>query len=359
MTDSAAREKLRYALQLTGAYMKGVITLPLLLYSLYASLAVVAMYLEKGRVLGVCQDKCVIEKMVPPITMITGALVFLLVFRQNLCYARWWSGRKIWGSLAVSALNLGRHAAIYMGNCQETIQIVHWAIAYMVVVLGDVRNNKEYKLIQDVLSEGEILAISTAREPIGYVTLRLGDVLMNAIQSEKMSDLFLKNLDRFLSDLENQCDLSDGILNTPMPFAYTSHARTFIFAWLGMLPFALFYHLHWFTIPSCVILGYCVIGLEYIATNVENPFGDDDTDIDLDSIVTNAKKTLLGFVQNLDRMEKEADSWSGFRKRGRDGRTMWRAESDRTRVRSSAPVISRSISARIGVGWTSLFVFDE
>jgi len=77
----------------------------------------------------------------------------------------------------------------------------------------------------------------------------------------------------------------ERILYTPMPWVYTLHLRMFMLLYLGCLPFALSYNT---PVPSAgaiifysFVISYAFLGLEDMAVQIQNPFGDSLSDLPL------------------------------------------------------------------------------
>jgi putative membrane protein len=50
------------------------------------------------------------------------------------------------------------------------------------------------------------------------------------------------------------------ILETPLPFVYVSHLRTFMVLWLCVLPWMFVANFEWWTMLLCLIVAYGVLG---------------------------------------------------------------------------------------------------
>jgi len=72
------------------------------------------------------------------------------------------------------------------------------------------------------------------------------------------------------------------LANTPFPFPLVQMGRTFLAFWVFTLPFALCsaqYEL--IGLLWCIFfVTYGFVGLEYVSTELDDPFGDDATDFD-------------------------------------------------------------------------------
>ncbi|KAK9326423.1 Bestrophin, RFP-TM, chloride channel-domain-containing protein [Lipomyces orientalis] len=74
---------------------------------------------------------------------------------------------------------------------------------------------------------------------------------------------------------------TERILRTPLPLAYNILCNQLAWIFVLMLPFQLVSALDWVAIPATVIAGYVILGLAAIGLEIENPFGFDPNDLDL------------------------------------------------------------------------------
>ncbi|RGB25244.1 Bestrophin, RFP-TM, chloride channel-domain-containing protein [Rhizophagus diaphanus] len=74
----------------------------------------------------------------------------------------------------------------------------------------------------------------------------------------------------------------ERIGNTPIPFAYNIHLKQAVIIYVWILPFTLVAMLGWVTIPTVVLVGFILFGVESIGAEIENPFGYDTNDLPLD-----------------------------------------------------------------------------
>lgn len=82
-----------------------------------------------------------------------------------------------------------------------------------------------------------------------------------------------------LSDAYVGCD---RILNTPLPLAYSIAISQITWLYVIVLPFQLIGKLGWIAIPGTLVAAYIILGLAAIGAEIENPFGTDCNDLDLD-----------------------------------------------------------------------------
>ncbi|KAL7277455.1 hypothetical protein ACG7TL_008376 [Trametes sanguinea] len=80
---------------------------------------------------------------------------------------------------------------------------------------------------------------------------------------------------------DSLCTL-ERILTTPLPFVYSVHIRHTVWIYLFFLPFQLVDLFGWYAIPGVGIAAFIYLGLIAAGEEIEQPFGYDENDLDLD-----------------------------------------------------------------------------
>lgn len=85
-----------------------------------------------------------------------------------------------------------------------------------------------------------------------------------------------------LGALEDSLSMLERILTTPLPLVYTAHIRHAVWIFLFTLPFQLCAVFGWVTIPGVAIASFLYLGFIAAGEEIEQPFGYDRNDLDLD-----------------------------------------------------------------------------
>ncbi|KIP03186.1 hypothetical protein PHLGIDRAFT_253223 [Phlebiopsis gigantea 11061_1 CR5-6] len=98
----------------------------------------------------------------------------------------------------------------------------------------------------------------------------------NCVPGNTLGNMFgcLASFESSLADMER-------ILTTPLPFMFSAHINT-VQLYLFALPFQLIDQFHWYTIPGVGIAAFIYLGFVATGEEIEQPFGYDDNDLDLD-----------------------------------------------------------------------------
>jgi len=86
----------------------------------------------------------------------------------------------------------------------------------------------------------------------------------------------------YLSNFEDNLSTLERILTTPLPFVYSAHIRHTVWIYLFFLPFQLIDQFAWSTIPGVGIASFIYLGFLAAGEEIEQPFGYDENDLDLD-----------------------------------------------------------------------------
>ena len=85
-----------------------------------------------------------------------------------------------------------------------------------------------------------------------------------------------------LAGLEDALGALERILTTPLPFVYAVHIRHTVWVYLFFLPFQRIGQFGWYTIPGVCIAAFIYLGFLAAGEEIEQPFGYDENDLDLD-----------------------------------------------------------------------------
>ncbi|GIL87210.1 hypothetical protein Vretimale_14310 [Volvox reticuliferus] len=219
------------------------------------------------------------------------ALSLLLVFRTNSSYGRWDEARKMWGGLLNRSRDIMRQGATCFPDDQVEAKkaLARWTVAFAralrIHFQPEVTLESELKNILTP-AELEMLAKSQHRpvRAIHVISQIILSVPMSSIHQMQMST----NL-TFFHDVLGGCE---RLLRAPIPVSYTRHTARFLFAWLTLLPFALYPSVGWGVVPVCTGIAAVLCGIEEIGVQCEEPFGILPLDVICNRIQADVMATL-------------------------------------------------------------------
>ncbi len=214
------------------------------------------------------------------ISILGLVLSLVLVFRTNRAYERWWEARILWGQL----VNISRNAAIKIFRfadlkLDERIEL-HRTISGFAYALKD--------HLQNGVQLSKLPGWKQSDSNPQHVPAWLADHLYRQVKSlenqQRLSPQELLAVDSDAREFMYICGGCERIRNTLIAGSYRSYAIKSLFLYLLILPWGLVQDLNWLTVPVTMIIGYMMVGLETIADAVEEPFGNDLDDLDLDAL---------------------------------------------------------------------------
>ncbi|KAF8629523.1 hypothetical protein AX17_005649 [Amanita inopinata Kibby_2008] len=118
-----------------------------------------------------------------------------------------------------------------------------------------------------------------------------------ALQDRKICDVPTTNL--LMMSLNQLVDSLTGlerILTTPIPFSYSVHLWVVTILYCLALPFQIWTSLGWVTIPGTIAVSFIFFGFLVAGEEIENPFGYDKNDLNLDHFTHNIIRNELRAV---------------------------------------------------------------
>ncbi|KAG8904420.1 hypothetical protein FRB99_001799 [Tulasnella sp. 403] len=125
------------------------------------------------------------------------------------------------------------------------------------------------------------------------IAFYLNAYIFSLIQREIVVGGLIKE---FMYSLNHLLDCLTGlerILTTPIPFSYSSHLWAVTVIFVGLLPFQLWSVFRWFAIPSTAVASFVFFGFIVAGEEIENPFGYDKNDLNLDHFTHNVIRVEL------------------------------------------------------------------
>ncbi|ODQ52351.1 UPF0187-domain-containing protein [Saitoella complicata NRRL Y-17804] len=115
------------------------------------------------------------------------------------------------------------------------------------------------------------------------ISAHLTSYVQSCVKRQKFDAVTYGQCMTALSALSEAKATCERILWTPIPVAYNIVISQIVWIFVLVMPFQLYSKLHWITIPAVFVASYVMLGLAAIGLEIENPFGYDVNDLDLDS----------------------------------------------------------------------------
>lgn len=124
------------------------------------------------------------------------------------------------------------------------------------------------------------------------ITIYLQSYVAHLQHGRKLDVPTTNSMNAGISGLVDCLSNLERILSTPIPLAYSIHLSQTVWIYCAALPFQLVSSLGWYTIPAVTLSSFILLGIASIGREIENPFGYDNNDLDLDDFCNVIKVEL-------------------------------------------------------------------
>jgi len=217
---------------------------------------------------------------------------FLIVYQSSQSSARWWEGRVAWENMITNSREAMRILCSHC-NGKELIKLFgRYLIAFSIVskhylLQENYSKKKPCPELEKIMEEEDLeklYLLPSRSRPLAclYALQRMTEI---SIQKKLIERPVARDINPRLVILSDNVGACERILYTPMPWVYTLHLRSFILLYLIMLPTAFSYYQptpgYARTIQYVFLTAYAFLGLEDMAVQIQNPFGDSYSDLPL------------------------------------------------------------------------------
>lgn len=215
----------------------------------------------------------VILSLGPALLSILGIILgLLLVFRTNTAYDRWWEGRRLWGQL----VNVSRGVAHQL----DAMLADDGARAELRQRYASLLAAFPASLVQQLRAPGSVQGDMAPSALLSAIHRGLHrDILHGHLVSD--ARIILAPLLQTYDDAMGGCE---RIRNTPIPVSYSSFVKQFVLVYAVVMPFGLFTEFGYGAVVASMLTFFATMGLELLAEEIEDPFGDDRNDLPLEAL---------------------------------------------------------------------------
>ncbi|OTG97878.1 bestrophin [Acinetobacter sp. ANC 4654] len=221
-------------------------------------------------------------------------LSIFLSFRNTACYERWWEGRKLWGALIANSRHMIRDTYVLDDQPREVLM---YRIMLFTHLLRDRLRKQthsfEHYQAHVQLTEPQWQMLSGHMNPPQYVLEITQKDLVAIYKRAEITDIIYSTLTKHtvaIGDIHAGCD---RISSTPLPFSYSVLLHRAVYSFCFILPFSLESSLGVWTPVIVALIAYLFLGLDALSAELEEPFGIQENDLALDSMVRNIEREML------------------------------------------------------------------
>jgi putative membrane protein len=168
-------------------------------------------------------------------------------------------------------------------------------VAFAVATKLHLRQQPVNQELEQLLPSSKFFKLKQMNNPPLEVAFWIGDYLQQQYQRDRLHIHQLIAMQELLNGMVDSLGGCERILKTPIPLAYMIHLRQLLLLYCLTLPFQFVSDLGWWTSLVVVLISFTLFGIEEIAVEIENPFGQDANDLPLDAIC----ETMLRNVEDL------------------------------------------------------------
>lgn len=242
-----------------------------------------------------------------PASILGVAISFLIGFRVNSAYERWWEARKIWDMISNESISYGREIITLISpffnnvvdkNEIENIkkELIKNQIGFLYALKRTLRKQDVFEEIQDFFTKEE-LDFLKIQYNIPSAILQLQSNKIQKIYEKKYTDDFRHiQFDSRIALLTNYMGNCFRIKDTVFPRQYSYYSTLFTRIYAYLLPFILVQETGILIIPFTLFIGFIFFALDGIASVIENPFENTLNDTPMNTIVRDVEIVLLQMV---------------------------------------------------------------
>jgi putative membrane protein len=227
-------------------------------------------------------------------TVFSGLVLgFLISFRNNAAYDRWWEARKLWGQL----INHTRNLCIKVKDLREIPDEDRHEVGMILAKFGNelkvhLRRGEPKPATHSLFS----MHHDTPVRPATHRPIKLAEDLYKIIgrwRREGLVDgMTLLWLDEHAKALMDICGACERIRNTPLAPSYRALLRHGIFIYLALGPIYTVEDSGLKFLPLFMLGSYFLLGLEFVAEDVEEPFGKGGDNLALEAYCVTIERSV-------------------------------------------------------------------
>jgi putative membrane protein len=209
----------------------------------------------------------------------TLILSLLLGFRNRAAYDRWWSARGLWGQLTNDTRNLAAKCVAFLPpDVLARSRVAETLVAFAEALKCHLRD--ESPRLRD-LPGFECEGADPPHVPL-YLAVRLYHAVAGWRRDGHVDQAVLWALDAHLRGLLDVCGGCEKIRTTPPSPSYIGLLRGGLVLNVLVAPWLTAPELGAWSVPLILMVCFFLFGVEVIDSIVEEPFGRERDDLDLD-----------------------------------------------------------------------------
>mmetsp|Transcript_65831 Transcript_65831/g.109401 ORF Transcript_65831/g.109401 Transcript_65831/m.109401 type:complete len:410 (-) Transcript_65831:204-1433(-) len=242
-----------------------------------------------------------------------SVLGFLLVFRTNSSYARWWEARCVWSLIIDTCRSLCILVTTSLRDGDDTrARFLRQLMGFVVTFKNFLRDEPTVpEELGKLLDWTQMKKLNGAASPPVAALHTLGEIVRLGLDDahEVLQASTVAGAFDGIQVLINSVGVCERIKNTPLTFGYISTLRTFLIMWVLAFPLAFADMCGgwvWEAPAVTAAVAFMMLNLEAMSIEIEGPFGDDPNDLPIEEYCLGLETILLEFYP-ADGLQKRVD----------------------------------------------------
>nr|WP_133751164.1 bestrophin family ion channel [Pseudomonas sp. LP_7_YM] len=243
-----------------------------------------------------------------PLTLLGSALVVLTSFRNTSAYNRWWEARTLWGALVNNSRSFARQVLTLMDDESELNPVkavlLRRHVAYVECLSAHLKGSDCSEDVTAMIAREEYDRRKRSNNFPNDILNGSAAILASEYKAGRLDSIRLARLESTMVEISNCQGGMERIANTPLPYPYVTFPRLFITLFCIIVPIGLVETLGWFTPLASTVVGFMLLAIEKIGTDLQSPFKASEHEIQMKALCANISGNLDSMLR--DATEKKA-----------------------------------------------------
>lgn len=253
-----------------------------------------------------------------PLTLLGSALVVLISFRNSSAYNRWWEARTLWGALVNSSRSFARQVLTLIededGINPVKALLLRRHVAYVKSLSAHLKGDITKADVQALISREEFERRQDTNNFPNDLLNASAALIAKEYKAGRLDSIRLARLESTMVDLSNCQGGMERIANTPLPYPYVAFPRLFITLFCVIVPIGLVETLGWFTPLASTVVGFMLLAIEKIGTDLQSPFRASEHEIQMVALCENIERNLDSMLRDAEAQSQDGTSATGINK---------------------------------------------
>ncbi|RRV09004.1 effector protein [Pseudomonas sp. v388] len=237
-----------------------------------------------------------------PLTLLGSALVVLTSFRNSSAYNRWWEARTLWGALVNSSRSFARQVLTLVedddGINPVKAVLLRRHVAYVKCLSAHLKGGSCGDEVRALIPREEYERRHDTNNFPNDLLNASAALLAKEYAAGRLDSIRLSRLESTLVDISNCQGGMERIANTPLPYPYVAFPRLFITLFCLIVPIGLVETLGWFTPLASTVVGFMLLAIERIGTDLQSPFRASEHEIQMEALCENIERNLDSMLRD-------------------------------------------------------------